>query len=354
MKTRETFEQIRNRKKERFPLRVKMIVMVQFEILLCVGLTFLIDSVAHTLNSDWKVSLLWELVIVSLVVGTVATNFVSRLFFNPVKKLRQAMDKVADGDFTVRLDPEESASGEVQELYAGFNLMTHELKATEVLQTDFVSNVSHEFKTPINAIEGYSTLLQGCDNLDKDQQEYVEKILFNTKRLSTLVSNILLLSKLENQSIQTHREWYGLDEQIREAILSLEAAWAPKDIDFDVDLEEFEYHGNENIMYHVWTNLIGNAVKFSPQGGKIKIRLHKKEDKICFVVADNGPGLSEEAQKHLFDKFYQGDSSHKQEGNGLGLALVKRILAMVGGDVSAENIAEGGCKFTVTLHPNAL
>lgn len=354
MKTRETFEQIRNRKKERFPLRVKMIVMVQFEILLCVGLTFLIDSVVHTLNSDWKVSLLWELVIISLVVGTVATNFVSRLFFNPVKKLRQAMDKVADGDFTVRLDPEESASGEVQELYAGFNLMTHELKATEVLQTDFVSNVSHEFKTPINAIEGYSTLLQGCDNLDKDQQEYVEKILFNTKRLSTLVSNILLLSKLENQSIQTHREWYGLDEQIREAILSLEAAWAPKDIDFDVDLEEFEYHGNENIMYHVWTNLIGNAVKFSPQGGKIKIRLHKKEDKICFVVADNGPGLSEEAQKHLFDKFYQGDSSHKQEGNGLGLALVKRILAMVGGDVSAENIAEGGCKFTVTLHPNAL
>lgn len=165
------------------------------------------------------------------------------------------MDKVADGDFSVRLDLKEFSSGEVQELYAGFNLMTYELKSTEVLQTDFVSNVSHEFKTPINAIEGYSTLLQGCENLDEDQQEYIDKILFNTKRLSTLVSNILLLSKIENQSIQTHQEWYGLDEQVREALLALEATWAPKDIDFDVDLEDLEYYGNENIMYHVWTNL---------------------------------------------------------------------------------------------------
>lgn len=269
-----------------------------------------------------------------------------------MKKLRQAMDKVADGDFSVRLDLKEFSSGEVQELYAGFNLMTYELKSTEVLQTDFVSNVSHEFKTPINAIEGYSTLLQGCENLDEDQQEYIDKILFNTKRLSTLVSNILLLSKIENQSIQTHQEWYGLDEQVREALLALEATWAPKDIDFDVDLEDLEYYGNENIMYHVWTNLIGNAIKFSPQGGVIKIRLHKKENKIFFVVEDKGPGLSEEAQKHLFDKFYQEDSSHKQEGNGLGLALVKRILAMAGGDVSAKNVTNGGCRFTVTLYPN--
>ena len=143
MKTRETFEQIRNRKKERFTLRIKMVVMVQVELLLCAGIAFLIDNIAHGLNPNWKVPLFWELVVVSLIVGAVGTSFVSKLFFNPIKNLRHAMDKVADGDFSVRLDPKESASGEVQELYAGFNLMTHELSTTEVLQTDFVSNVSH-------------------------------------------------------------------------------------------------------------------------------------------------------------------------------------------------------------------
>lgn len=352
MKTRETFEQIRNRKKERLTLRVKMIIMVQAELLLCAALAFLIDNIAHSLNPEWKVPLFWEMAIISLIVGAVATSFVSKIFFNPMKKLRKAIETVANGDFTVRLDPKESASGEVQELYAGFNLMTHEISATEVLQTDFVSNVSHEFKTPINAIEGYSTLLQGGDNLDEDQREYVDKILFNTKRLSTLVSNILLLSKIENQSIQTHQQWYGLDEQVRESILALEAAWAPKDIEFDVDLDDIEYYGNESMVHHVWDNLIGNAIKFSPQGGVIKIRLQKKTDRFIFIVEDEGPGLSEEAKKHVFDKFYQEDTSHKQEGNGLGLALVKRILSIEHGEIAVENLPEKGCRFTVTLKAN--
>ncbi len=350
MKTRQTFEQIRDRKKEGLTLRVRMVLWVQVELLACVGLAFLIDNIAHTLNPSWNVPLLLELVIVSVVVGGVMTAIISRAFFNPVKNLRLAMDKVANGDFAIHLDTDKSTSGEIKELYAGFNLMTSELRATEILQTDFISNVSHEFKTPINAIEGYSTLLQGCENLDADQQEYVEKILFNTGRLSSLVSNILLLSKIENQSIQAKRELYSLDEQIRETIVALETAWAPKNIELDVELDSVKYNGNEIMMRHVWSNIINNAIKFTPENSTVSIRLQKEKDKCIFSVADQGEGLSDEAKKHLFDKFYQADTSHKSEGNGLGLALVKQILDIDGGDITAENINGGGCRFTVTLY----
>ena len=350
MKTRQTFEDIRNRKKERLTLRVRMVLWVQVELLACVGLAFLIDNIAHTLNPDWNVPLLLELVIVSVVVGGVMTAVISRAFFNPVKNLRQAMDKVANGDFTIQLDTGKSSSGEIKELYAGFNMMTNELKATEILQTDFISNVSHEFKTPINAIEGYSTLLQGCENLDDDQKEYVEKILFNTGRLSSLVSNILLLSKIENQSIQAKREVFSLDEQIRETIVALETAWAPKNIELDVELDSVKYNGNEIMMRHIWSNLISNAIKFTPENSTVSIRLRNQKDKFIFSVTDQGEGLSDEAQKHLFDKFYQADTSHKSEGNGLGLALVKQILDIDGGDITAENVNGGGCRFTVTLY----
>lgn len=350
MKTRQTFKDIRNRKKERLTLRVRMVLWVQVELLACVGLAFLIDNVAHTLNPKWNIPLLLELVIVSVLVGGVMTAVISRAFFNPVKNLRQAMDKVANGDFTIQLDTNKSSSGEIKELYAGFNLMTNELKATEILQTDFISNVSHEFKTPINAIEGYSTLLQGCENLDDDQKEYVEKILFNTGRLSSLVSNILLLSKIENQSIQAKRELFSLDEQIRETIVALETAWAPKNIELDVELDSVKYNGNEIMMRHIWSNLIGNAIKFTPENSTVSILLRNQKEKFIFSVTDQGEGLSDEAKKHLFDKFYQADTSHKSEGNGLGLALVKQILDIDGGNITAENVNGGGCRFTVTLY----
>ena len=349
MKTRQAFERIRNRKKERLTLRVRMVIWVQVELLACVGLAFLLDNIAHTLNPNWNIPLPLELIIVSVVVGGVMTAIISKAFFNPVKNLRQAMDKVANGDFTIQLDTDKSSSGEIKELYAGFNLMTNELKATEILQTDFISNVSHEFKTPINAIEGYSTLLQGCENLDDDQKEYVEKILFNTGRLSSLVSNILLLSKIENQSIQAKRELFSLDEQIRETIVALETAWAPKNIELDVELDSVKYNGNEIIMRHIWSNLIGNAIKFTPENSIVTIRLQNQKDKFIFSVTDQGEGLSDEAKKHLFDKFYQADTSHKSEGNGLGLALVKQILNIDGGDITAENV-KGGCRFTVKLY----
>lgn len=233
-------------------------------------------------------------------------------------------------------------------MYAGFNLMTKELRATEILQTDFVSNVSHEFKTPINAIEGYATLLQNYEKLDTDQRQYVDKILFNTKRLSSLAGNILLLSRIDNQAIQTKQTTFRLDEQIRQSIVMLEPQWAEKDIEFDVELDDVEYTGSENLMHHVWDNLIGNAIKFNPQGGFVKVALVRTPGKIRFTVEDSGPGIPQGAEMHIFDKFYQGDSSHKEEGNGLGLALAKQITELAGGEIFAENL-KVGCRFTVLL-----
>lgn len=350
MKTREVFDKIRNRKKEHVTLRVRLIFAVQLELLLCVLLTFLTDIIIRKLAPTLEVPTYLELIVVGVIVGGIATGFMSKLFFDPIKELRHAMDKVADGDFTVRLDPNRSASGEIQELYAGFNLMAYELGTIEVLQTDFVSNVSHEFKTPINAIEGYATLLQGIDEIrEGEQAEYVEKILFNTRRLSGLVGNILLLSKIDNRIIQPQNTIFRLDEQIRRSILLLEPEWIKKDVEFDVEMDDIEYNGPEGLLHHVWDNLIGNAVKFGPMGGMIRIRLSKRENDIVFTVEDNGPGISEDAKKRIFDKFWQADTSHKQEGNGLGLTLVKQIVALANGEISVDNINGGGCRFTVTL-----
>ena len=347
MNVRERFEKVRQERGNRFSLRTRLTVLVTLEMLACLLVSYGLDLLFNRVF-PWKVPLELELLGACLLVGILVTSQLSKYFFGPIKKLRGAMDRVAEGDFSVRLE-EKSSSKEILEIYTGFNLMAHELSTTEILQTDFVSNVSHEFKTPINAIEGYSTLLQGCENLNDDQKSYVDKILLNTRRLSTLVGSILLLSKLENQQIPTKHTLYRLDEQIRQSVVALEAAWVQKDIELDVELEQVSYRGNEQMMRHVWDNLISNAVKFSPQGGMVKLRLAKNGRKLLFSVEDQGPGLSEEAQKHIFDKFYQVDNSHKQEGNGLGLALVKRILSIEKGQISVENRKEGGCKFTVIL-----
>lgn len=351
MKEHERFQTLR-KEKVKFSLRTRLTVFVGAVVLVSILISFGISKLLEwLLPTSTSIPLLIQLNIFSLVIALLATHFLSKMFFDPIKELRLGMQKIADGNFDTRLETK-SSSEEIQELFAGFNMMAGKLGATEILQTDFVANVSHEFKTPINAIEGYTMLLQSTENIDETENEYIEKILFNTRRLSSLVSNILLLSKLENQSIQTHREKYALDEQIREDILALESLWEPKDIEFDVDLDAVRYYGNKNVLHHVWSNLLSNAIKFSPNGGIIKMRLFKENERIVFIIEDNGPGLSEEAKKHLFDKFYQADTSHKEEGNGLGLALVKNIISLCDGEISAENIECGGCRFTVTLPIN--
>lgn len=286
--------------------------------------------------------------ICSVCVAAGLAVLINSFFLKPIDKLSESMKKVSGGDFSIRLK-ENSKIKEIGELNRSFNAMTDELGATELLQTDFVSNVSHEIKTPLNAIEGYATLLQDSDCTEEERGRYVEKILFNTKRLSELVGNVLIISKLESGAVDVSENVFRLDEQIRESIMLLEPKWVEKEIEFDVDLDEIVFTGDKNLLLHVWNNLIGNAVKFSPQGGLVRIRLARGERSAVFSVEDCGPGISETAKRHIFDKFYQEDTSHKQEGNGLGLALVKRIVDMSRGEIKAENLKDSGCIFRVEL-----
>lgn len=290
---------------------------------------------------------LWA-VLFSIVFGGAITKYVTTTFFDPITRLGKAMEAVSSGDFNVSVETNSKIS-EIQALYDNFNRMVRELGSTEMLQTDFISNVSHEFKTPINAIEGYATLLQEHDLTPEEQRQYQEKILFNTRRLSALTGNILLLSKLSNQSIHPKCTTYRLDEQIRQAVVALEQKWEEKDIELDIDMERTNFTGYESLMMHVWSNLIDNAIKFDPQGGLVRMRLHSADDEIVFCIEDSGSGIAPGEEERIFTKFYQSDTSRKSEGNGLGLPLVKKITELNGGTVTAENLPQGGCRFTVRL-----
>lgn len=287
-------------------------------------------------------------ILFSVLVGGVITNYITRTFIDPITQLGQAMKEVAGGNFQVNAQCA-SKLKDVQDIYGNFNRMVKELGTTETLQTDFISSVSHEFKTPINAIEGYAALLQDHQQTPEEQETYIEKILFNTRRLSTLTGNILLLSKINNQSISPQSSVFRLDEQVRQAILALERKWEEKDIQFDVDLDKITYTGYEKLLIHVWTNLIDNAIKFDPQGGSIRLRMCRQPDGILFTIDDNGPGIPPEEQERIFHKFYQSDNSREVDGNGLGLALVKQIVALSDGTIQVENLQGGGCRFTVWL-----
>ncbi|MBO5656956.1 MAG: HAMP domain-containing histidine kinase [Agathobacter sp.] len=347
-KEREIFQYFTNQK-IRFSLSSRLVLLVGITVAVSVIVALLLAWLLNWLIPSFdQLPPAVLLVLFSLLIALAVTKVFSHLFFESIKDMREGMKRVADGDFTTRLETN-SNSVEIQEMIAGFNLMAKELGSIEMLQSDFVSNVSHEFKTPIGAIEGYTTLLQDTENLSEDQQRYVDKILYNTHRLSSLVSNILFLSKIENLEIPSNQKLYRLDEQIRESIVALETEWSIKDIEFDVDLDEVDYLGDESILHHIWDNLIGNAIKFSPKGGEIRIQLKRKKEEVLFVIEDQGPGITEEAKKHIYDKFYQADTSHKEQGNGLGLALVKRILELVEGGIWVDNLQKGGCRFLVSL-----
>ena len=292
----------------------------------------------------------WVLIFTLLLGSATAAGF-SVAFFAPISRLSHSMKEVAGGNFHVHVETK-SIFRDIRDIYDNFNLMVSELNATETLQTDFISNVSHEFKTPISAIEGYASLLQEHQQSSEEQAEYIDKILFNTRRLSTLAGNILLLSKLDSQSIRPRRSRFRLDEQVRQCILALERRWTEKEVDFDVDLDSVDFTGYEGLLQHVWTNLIDNAVKFGPRGGLVQMRLVQETGSVLFTIDNEGPVISEKDKARIFNKFYQGDSSHESEGNGLGLALVRKIIAIHGGEVWLEDPASGGCRFAYQYRCN--
>lgn len=338
----------RAKKKHRQPrasITIIFTFIVMCEILATVAIAAAVSSIFGIVSD---IPFLIQIWLISLVIGCLISAFVNARILYPIKRLNSAMSQVTKGNFDVTLDKPGKIL-EIKNIYESFNLMTRELSATEILQTDFVSNVSHEIKTPISAIEGYATLLQSEDGLSESGREYTEKILFNTRRLSELVGNILLLSRLENTAIETKSTSFRLDEQIRRAVMLLEPKWTEKQTQLDIDLQEVTFTGNDGLLFHVWTNLIDNAIKFSPVEGAVNMRLYKNDDGVIFTVEDSGEGIPPEAQQHVFDKFYQGDGSHKQDGNGLGLALAKKILIAHRGDIQVENLSQGGCRFTVCL-----
>ncbi len=348
LQERELFREIRKLGKG-FTLNVRLILIVGIGLLLSLLLALGLDELLTLLVGEIiDVPDFMEVALLGILVAIFGAYFISHWLIDPLQNVGAALEKISDGDYSVRLKTKNN-SKEIQEIYTGFNMMAKELESTEIIQTDFISNVSHEFKTPIAAIEGYSMLLQNEDNLTEEQKEYVDKIIFNAQRLSTLTGSILLLSKLENQSIISNRTLFDLDEQVRQSILALETEWERKDIDFNIEIDDTDFIGNEALMHHIWDNLIGNAIKFSPHGGVIKISLARYDTRVVFTISDQGPGITEEGKKHIFDKFYQEDSSHKQKGNGLGLALVKKIVELEDGEIFVTNNEEVGCTFTVIL-----
>ena len=286
--------------------------------------------------------------LVSILVGTIISNYAGRHPLTAIIAMSNATQEVARGNFDVSLD-ENIRIKELREMAHNFNLMAKELAGTEILRTDFVENVSHEFKTPLSAIEGYATLLQKKDISAEKRQDYTKKILYNTRRLSTLTSNILLLSRLENQEIGIKKESFCLDEQLREILLLLEEGWTEKQLELEIDLDAVDYYGNKDLLAHVWQNILSNAIKFAPENGIIHILLRRENGSLITSITDNGIGMSEDVMRRVFEKFYQGDFSRSSQGNGLGLALAKRIVDLHGGDIAVSSKEGKGTTFTVTL-----
>ena len=269
----------------------------------------------------------------------------------PMERILQATQRLTQGDFSARIQPLHGLElmNEFDVIIADFNKMAEELSSIETLRTDFIASVSHELKTPLAVMQNYATMLQAPNLTEAQRVEYTRAIADASRRLSELITNILRLNKLENQNIPMKKTKYRLDEQIRQALLSLESKWTQKKIGFQVEMEAVKYVGNEGLFMHVWINLLDNAIKFSPNQGIITMFLKQEKDQVKFILEDEGPGIDEEIKNRIFDKFYQADGSHKAEGNGLGLALVKRIIDSAGGTIEAQNREYGGCRFVVQL-----
>ena len=283
---------------------------------------------------------------------TMLTHYLMRKTYEePMKEMAKATSKVANGDFSVYVPTihTDDKLNYLDVMIMDFNRMVEELGSIETLKTEFFSNVSHEIKTPIAVIQNTAQLLLKQE-LSENQRQHVETIIYTSKKLSELITNILKLNKLEKQNIQPVMEEYDLCRQLCECALQFESLWEEKEIDFDVDIEDQVYIcADESLLELVWTNLLSNALKFTDKGGKILLKQRSNNDSIVVSVSDFGCGMTEETQKHIFEKFYQGDTSHSTNGNGLGLALVLRIVDMMDGRIEVDSEYTKGSTFTVHL-----
>lgn len=340
-------------RKSRFPLSLAFVFWVT--LLLMSGVHTGLVVLANELQWNKLVQTLipmayWAFVAIEL---TLYTHWrIERDYEKPMQELAQATAKVAQGDFSVYVAPNHTMDklDYLDVMITDFNKMVEELGSMETLKTDFFSNVSHEIKTPLAVIHNNAELLNRDGMTEEERRECTESILHATRRLSNLVMNMLKLNKLEKQVIQPVPQPYDVCAQLCECALQFEDMWDKKDIEFVADLEDRAViRADEGLLELVWTNLLSNAMKFTPAGGTITITQRSEGERITVCVSDTGCGMEEATMKRIFDKFYQGDTSHATEGNGLGLALVQRILELSEGTITVQSAPGKGSAFTVTL-----
>jgi len=281
----------------------------------------------------------------SSLLATIITTLSSKSQMKELNDFLNAINQVSKGDFSIRLGVPKSPQMEV--IYQNFNDMVSELSSIETLRNDFVSNFSHEFKTPIVSIKGFAKILLNGDLTKEEQTEYLDIIYQESTRLVMLSENTLNLTKLETQNIVFEKFNYPIDEQVRQCVLILQNEWEEKSLNLNLDLDDLTYLGSPELMQQLFINLISNSIKFSKQNGDIAISLKKVADGYLFIITDNGIGMDEQTSKRIFDKFYQGDLSHVTQGNGLGLSIVKRIVNLINGEITVKSVLNEGTTFLI-------
>ena len=272
----------------------------------------------------------------------------------PVKQITAAAEKIMQGDFSARVPPIHGAGTDgFNQIGAAINKIAEELSGTETLRTDFIANVSHELKTPLAVMGNYATMLQRPGITEEEKDDYAKAISEAARRLAQLITNILKLNKLENQQIFPQPQEFDLGEQLCECLLVFEDAWEAKSLEIETDIEDdVRIKSDPELLSLVWNNLISNAVKFTPDGGTVGLSLKTEGSYVTVQVRDTGCGMTPETGRHIFEKFYQGDTSHATQGNGLGLALVKRVIDILGGEIGVQSVCGEGSTFTVRLKRN--
>ena len=316
------------------------------------GLVFTAENIADAAKLTFG-----NVLLLTLLSGTFDYFRRKQMVERPVRQILEAADKIMAGDFSVRIEPVKDFAGETgfNEVIRCFNKMTQELAGTETLRTDFIANVSHELKTPLAVIGNYATMLQQPGLSEEDRLEYAKAISLSSRRLAALITNILKLNKLENQQIFPQLEEYDLGEQLCRSLLQFEDAWEAKELNIETDMEEaVRIRSDPELLSLVWNNLISNAVKFTPEGGTVGVSLKREGNQVVVSVRDTGCGMKPETGCHIFEKFYQGDTSHATQGNGLGLALVKRVVDILQGEITVESVYGQGSTFTVKIKGGSL